>query len=94
MGQNIFFDTCVYHQPGIDLLTKVVPVDNILFASEMVGAVKGNDPRTGTPFDDTKRYVDGTSLSAADKQKIFEGNARKVFSRLKAQIDKQARANA
>jgi 4-oxalmesaconate hydratase len=33
MGNNIFFDTCVYHQPGIDLLTKVVPADNILFAS-------------------------------------------------------------
>jgi len=45
MGNNIFFDTCVYHQPGIDLLTKVVPIDNILFASEMVGAVKGNDPK-------------------------------------------------
>jgi 4-oxalmesaconate hydratase len=53
MSNNIFFDTCVYHQPGIDLLTKVVPVDNILFASEMVGAVKGNDPRTGHDFDDT-----------------------------------------
>ena len=60
MGNNIFFDTCVYHQPGIDLLTKVVPVDNILFASEMVGAVKGNDPKTGFGFDDTKRYVEGT----------------------------------
>ena len=45
MSNNIFFDTCVYHQPGIDLLTKVVPVDNILFASEMVGAVKGIDPQ-------------------------------------------------
>ena len=44
---NIFFDTCVYHQPGINLLTEVVPVDNILFASEMVGAVKGIDPKTG-----------------------------------------------
>src|SRR4051812_13455483 len=53
MGKNIFFDTCVYHQPGIDLLTKVVPVHNILFASEMVGAVKGNDPKTGFGFDDT-----------------------------------------
>ena len=83
MGNNIFFDTCVYHQPGIDLLTEVVPVDNILFASEMVGAVKGNDPRTGFGFDDTKRYVDGTKLSAADKAKIFEGNARKVFPRMK-----------
>jgi hypothetical protein len=22
---NIFFDTCVYHQPGINLLTEVIP---------------------------------------------------------------------
>jgi len=44
---NVFFDTCVYHQPGIDLLLKVIPADNILFASEMVGAVKGVDPETG-----------------------------------------------
>ena len=43
--QNIFFDTCVYHQPGIDLLTKVIPVDNILFASEMIGAVRGSTPK-------------------------------------------------
>ena len=54
----MFFDTCVYHQPGIDLLLKVIPVDNILFASEMVGAVRGIDPETGHYFDDTKRYID------------------------------------
>ena len=36
MLQNVYFDTCVYHQPGIDLLTKVIHVDNILFASEMM----------------------------------------------------------
>ena len=35
-----------YHQPGVDLLTKV-PVDSILFASEMIGAVRGIDPGTG-----------------------------------------------
>jgi 4-oxalmesaconate hydratase len=56
----------------------------------MVGAVKGNDPRTGFGFDDTKRYVETTSLSAADKAKIFEGNALRVYSRLKTQIAKQA----
>jgi 4-oxalmesaconate hydratase len=68
-------------------LTKVVPADNILFASEMVGAVKGIDPRTGHDFDDTKRYIDQVPwLSAADKAKIFEGNARKVYSRLNARI--------
>jgi hypothetical protein len=54
---NIFFDTCVYHQPGIDLLTKVIPVKNVLFASEMIGAVRGIDPETGHYYDDTKRYI-------------------------------------
>ncbi|HEX2216033.1 MAG TPA: amidohydrolase family protein [Xanthobacteraceae bacterium] len=84
MRDNVYFDTCVYHLPGIELLTKLVPADNILFASEMVGAVRGVDPETGHYFDDTKRYIDQVPwLSAADKQKIFEGNTRKVFSRLK-----------
>src|SRR6201984_2984357 len=84
---NIFFDTCVYHQPGINLLTEVVPVENILFASEMVGAVKGVDPKTGFNFDDTKRYVDNAPrLSDADRAKIFEGNARRVYGRLGAAL--------
>jgi len=86
IADNIFFDTCVYHQAGIDLLTKVVPADNILFASEMVGAVRGVDPKTGHDFDDTRRYIDRTSLSAADKQKIYEGNALRVYPRLKSRI--------
>ena len=95
MSNNIFFDTCVYHQPGVDLLTKVVPVDNILFASEMVGAVKGIDPRSGQYFDDTKRYVDNApGLSAADKDKIFAGNAYRAYPRLKDAIARQAKARA
>jgi 4-oxalmesaconate hydratase len=83
--KNVYFDTCVYHQPGIDLLLKVIPVENILFASETVGAVRGIDPETGHYYDDTKRYVEGnTTLSAENKQKIFEGNARKVYPRWKS----------
>jgi 4-oxalmesaconate hydratase len=82
MRDNVFFDTCVYHQAGIDLLLEVVPIDNILFGSEMVGAVRSVDPQTGFYFDDTKRYVDAAPISAADRQKILEGNARKVFPRL------------
>jgi 4-oxalmesaconate hydratase len=80
---NVFFDTCVYHQAGIDLLLKVIPADNILFASEMVGAVRGIDPTTGHYYDDTKRYVDAATLSEADKRKIFEGNARRVYRPMK-----------
>ena len=84
--KNVFFDTCVYHQPGIDLLTRVVPVENILFASEMVGAVRGIDPETGQYFDDTKRYIEAAKLSDAQRRQIFEGNARRVFSRLEARL--------
>ena len=80
---NVFFDTCVSHRPGIELLLKVVPVDNVLFASEMVGAVRGIDPETGHHYDDTRRYVDSIELSEADRQKIFEGNARRVYARLR-----------
>ena len=80
---NIFFDTCVYHQAGIDLLTKVIPTKNILFASEMVGAVRGIDPETGFNYDDTKRYVDAIDwLDAGEKKQIFENNVRSVFPRL------------
>jgi len=80
--KNVFFDTCVYHLPGIELLLKVVPVDNILFGSEMVGAVRGIDPRTGQYYDDTKKYLDALSLSDGDRYKLFEGNARRVYPRI------------
>ena len=81
---NVYFDTCVYHQAGIDLLLKVIPPENILFASEMVGAVRGIDPESGHHYDDTKRYIDANStLSAADKQKIFRDNIKHVYPRFK-----------
>jgi 4-oxalmesaconate hydratase len=84
---NVFFDTCVYHLPGIELLTRVVPIDNILFGSEMVGAVRGIDPETGQYFDDTKRYLDALrSINEADKRKIFETNARRVYPRIANRI--------
>jgi 4-oxalmesaconate hydratase len=87
---NVYFDTCVYHLPGIELLTKVIPIDNILFASEMLGAVKGIDPETGHYFDDTKRYIDQVAaLSEENRYKIFEGNARRVYPRLDALLTKR-----
>lgn len=89
---NIFFDTCVYHQPGINLLTEVIPVQNILFASEMIGAVRGVDPQTRHYYDDTKRYILATpNLSPEQRFMVFEGNARRVFSRLDAKLKAQGR---
>lgn len=80
--RNIYFDTCVYHQPGIDLLFEVINIDNLLFGSEMVGAVRGIDPETGFYFDDTKRYVDAVELTPEARRKVFELNARRVYPRL------------
>ena len=79
---NVYFDTCVYHQPGIDLLLDVIPLKNILFASEMVGAVRGIDPETGHYFDDTRRYIEKAKLTNQERQQIFEQNARAVYPRL------------
>ena len=80
--RNVYFDTCVYHQAGIDLLFRVIDINNILFASEMFGAVKGIDPETGFHFDDTKRYIDALPLSAVDRNKVFDANIRRVYPRL------------
>ena len=89
---NVVFDTCVYHQAGVELLTRVIPIENILFGSEMIGAVKGRDPSTGEYFDDTKRYVDACSyLNSDDRHKIFEANARRVYPRLDARLKKYER---
>jgi 4-oxalmesaconate hydratase len=87
---NVFFDTCVYHQAGVDLLTKVLPVENILFASETFGAVDGVDPETGHHYDDTRRYIDAIPrLNNADRGLIFEDNARFVYGRLSKQLERQ-----
>ncbi len=85
---HIYFDTCVYHQEGIDLLLNLVPTENILFASEMIGAVRGIDPLTGHYFDDTKRYIDKAKISDEKKKMIFEENVQVVFPRLKAYAEK------
>jgi len=82
---NVYFDTCVYHQPGIDLMLKVIPSKNVVFASETVGAVQGIDPETGHYFDDTRRYIEGsTVIGAAQRQQIFSENALGVYPRLRA----------
>jgi 4-oxalmesaconate hydratase len=87
---NVFFDTCVYHQPGINLLFDVIDNGNILFGSEMVGAVRGIDPETGHYFDDTRRYVEALELTESDRSNVLEGNARRVFPRLDAALQKRA----
>ncbi|WP_433136870.1 amidohydrolase family protein [Actinomadura nitritigenes] len=80
---NVFFDTCVYHRRGLELLLDVIPAENVLFASEMIGAVRGVDPETGRNFDDVKFLLDGIDMTDEDRAAVYGGNAQRVFSRLK-----------
>ena len=55
-------------------------------------AVGGCEAETGHHFDDTKRYVDQLpALTEADRHKIFEGNARRVYPRLDAQLARRGK---
>jgi 4-oxalmesaconate hydratase len=69
----------------------VVDRKNILFGSELLGAVKAIDPETGHSFDDTRRYVDALDLSAEDRHAVFEGNARRVYPLLDERLTAQGR---
>ncbi|WP_416979910.1 amidohydrolase family protein [Streptomyces sp. T028] len=89
--RNLYFDTCVYHQAGIDTLFRVVDPQNLLFGSELLGAVKAVDPETGHPFDDTKRYIDALGLDDKSRHAVLEGNARRVYPRLDALLTAQGR---
>ncbi|KAA9159038.1 amidohydrolase [Amycolatopsis acidicola] len=83
LGDNVFFDTCVYGQRGMQLLVDTVPAKNLLFASEMIGAVRGTDPATGRRYDDTRSLLESAhGLSESDSAAISAGNALRVFPRL------------
>ena len=73
MPDHVFSDTCVYHQPGINLFT-----GSIMFGSEMIGTVRDIDPQTGHHFDDTRRYVHAVGLRPDIQAQVYELNARRV----------------
>jgi 4-oxalmesaconate hydratase len=65
-----------------------IPVENILYASEMIGAVRGRNPNDGRYFDDTKYLLDQiTTLSDADRSKIYGDNALRVYPRLASVLE-------
>jgi 4-oxalmesaconate hydratase len=91
--KRLYFDTTVYGAEAMQMLVKVVGVDNILFASEMLGGVNAVDPRTGRMFDDNQPLLDAIGwLSDDDRAKIFELNARKAYPRLGPILDRRGKA--
>ena len=80
---NVFFDTCVYHQPGINLLFDVIDPGSILFGSEMAGGPR-HRPADRSPFrrhPPVRRRAEAGTEAAA---KVYEDNARRVYPRLGA----------
>jgi 4-oxalmesaconate hydratase len=91
--KRLFFDTTVYSTEAMELLVKIVGVDNILFASEMLGGVTTIDPKTGRFFDDNKPCLDQIGwLSDQDRRKIFEENALRAYPRLRGVLAARRRA--
>jgi 4-oxalmesaconate hydratase len=79
---NVLFDTCVYHRAGMALLHEVIGPAHLLFASEMLGAVRGVDPVTGLAWDDTLSLLDALDLDTGARQQVVAGNALRVYPRL------------
>jgi len=78
--RNLYFDTVLYTQEALALLIKTVGADRCLFGTECPGVGSAVHPHTGHNMDDVRRLIEGLDwLSAQDRQKIFEDNARKVF---------------
>jgi 4-oxalmesaconate hydratase len=79
----VYWDMAIYDKESMELLIKRVGADNVLFATEMFGAVNAIDPKTGRTFEDLVPIFKSIDwLSDEERYKITEGNARKVFSRM------------
>jgi 4-oxalmesaconate hydratase len=82
--RRLYFDTTVYSVDAMEMLVKTVGVDNVMFASEMLGGVNAIDPQTNRLFDDNKPCLDALAwLNPEDRRKIFETNALRVYPRLR-----------
>ena len=91
---RLYFDTTVYNQDAMHLLVKVAGVDNVMFASEMLGGVTTKDPLTGRMFDDNRPCLDALDwLTEDDRRKIYEANVRKAYPRLNAALERRAAAS-
>ena len=79
--RNMYYDSVLYSKEALELLIKVVGADRILYGSECPGVGSSINHETGETYDKTVPLIEGIDwLSAEDKHKIFEGNARHVFN--------------
>ena len=86
-SNNLYFDCCAYNAEFLEAAFKQRGVDQMLFGSEVPGSGGAIRPETGRPGDDLVPVIEGMSiLSAEDKQKVFNGNPLKVFTKVKSLV--------
>jgi len=79
--RKLYFDTALYTQDALEMLFRWATPDRCMFGTERPGAGTAKDPKTGQWMDDTRPLIESiASLTAADRKKIFEDNARKAFN--------------
>ena len=82
--RKFWFDTVLHYPPALAYLLETVGADRVLFGTERPGSGSVVDPRTGRELDDLKTVIDEIpGLSGNDREAIYVGNARNLFSRLK-----------
>ena len=78
--RKLYYDTVLYTEEALRLLIKTVGIDRCLFGTECPGVGSSVDPATGRSMDNVKPMIENIEwLSAADRKKVFEDNARAVF---------------
>lgn len=79
---RLYFDTVLYNAESVEHLIKVIGVDRCIFGTDRPANGDTIDSLTGHAFNDIKWYIDNIGwLSDGDRYKIYEGNARALFSR-------------
>src|SRR6266567_2865048 len=74
-ARRVYWDMAIYDKEAMELLIKRIGVDNILFATEMFGAVNAIDPKTGRNFEEIVPIFQSIEwLSDAERYKLTEGN--------------------
>ena len=82
--RRLYFDTVLFDQEALELLFKTAGVDRCLFGTDKPANGSVIDPRTGRSLNDVKALIDAIPwLTDEDRHAIYEGNARRVYSRLR-----------
>jgi 4-oxalmesaconate hydratase len=81
--RRMWFDSVLYNTESIEFLIRMVGADRVLFGTELPGSGTATDPETGRSMDDLKPLIDAFDwLNDEDRHAVFEGNARRCYTRL------------